>query len=214
MRIRPRGNQAWLRGRGGTSPGMIRYAVLPTIAVAMTLGLAPAAHADTHYGGTGLYKQTSPASPALSLIRRDDGRIQARVNTGYGGLRRSAQQQSFIFSAGVSQSRVLRGRPLSSAAIWSSRSGCARPDRACAGGTGAAARWCSRCCRAATASAGRRSRPARRCRSVKAWWAASSRPWSQVSDLTRCAGSVWMRCSSASMTVAVRAVLARRASST
>jgi hypothetical protein len=62
---------------------MIRYAVLPTIAVAMTLGLAPAAHADTHYGGTGLYKQTSPASPALSLIRRDDGRIQARVNTGY-----------------------------------------------------------------------------------------------------------------------------------
>ena len=68
---------------------MIRYAVLPTIAVAMTLGLAPAAHADTHYGGTGLYKQTAPANPTISLIRRDNGRIEARVNTAYyrcGGL--------------------------------------------------------------------------------------------------------------------------------
>ena len=58
-----------------------------------------------------------------------------------------------ILSAGVSQPSVLRGRPLSSVAI-SSSAVCRRAleDRCPWAGTGAAARWCSRCCRAATAS--------------------------------------------------------------
>jgi len=62
---------------------MNRYAVLPTIAVAMTSGLAPAARADTHYGGTGLYKQTQPGNPTISLIKRDNGTIDARLNLAY-----------------------------------------------------------------------------------------------------------------------------------
>jgi hypothetical protein len=47
------------------------------------LGLsAPAAQADTQYGGTGLYKGKSPAAPSVSLLRRDDGQIVARVMVG------------------------------------------------------------------------------------------------------------------------------------
>jgi hypothetical protein len=45
-----------------------------------TLGLsAPAARADTQYGGTGLYKGTVPAAPSISLLRRDNGQIAGRI---------------------------------------------------------------------------------------------------------------------------------------
>lgn len=45
-----------------------------------TLGLsAPPAYADTEYGGTGLYKNVSPANPSISLVRHDDGRISGRA---------------------------------------------------------------------------------------------------------------------------------------
>jgi hypothetical protein len=40
---------------------------------------APTAQAATEYGGTGLYKNTSPANPAMSLVRHDDGRITGRA---------------------------------------------------------------------------------------------------------------------------------------
>ena len=61
-------------------------------------------------------------------------------------------------SAGVFQPRVLRGLPFSSAATSSSRSpGDGQPGWCPWGSTGAAARWWSRCCPAARASAGRRS---------------------------------------------------------
>jgi hypothetical protein len=44
------------------------------------LGLsAPAAQADTQYGGTGLYKGTTPAAPSISLLRRDNGQIAGRL---------------------------------------------------------------------------------------------------------------------------------------
>jgi hypothetical protein len=47
------------------------------------LGLsAPLAHADTMYGGTGLYKGTRPANPSISLLRRDDGGVTGRVMLG------------------------------------------------------------------------------------------------------------------------------------
>jgi hypothetical protein len=48
-----------------------------------TLGLsAPTAQADTQYGGTGLYKGNQPAPPSISLLRRDNGQIAARVLLG------------------------------------------------------------------------------------------------------------------------------------
>ena len=50
------------------------------------------------------------------------------------------------------------------------------------GSTGAAARWCSRCCRVARGSGGRRSRPAGPAATVISVWRAISLPWSQVSD--------------------------------
>ena len=62
---------------------MIRYAVLPTIAVAMTLGLAPAAHADTHYGGTGLYKQTRRGTRRWPDPTRQRHGSTARLNLAY-----------------------------------------------------------------------------------------------------------------------------------
>jgi hypothetical protein len=44
------------------------------------LGLsAPAAQADTQYGGTGLYKGKSPAAPSITLLRRDNGQIAVRL---------------------------------------------------------------------------------------------------------------------------------------
>jgi hypothetical protein len=47
------------------------------------LGLsAPAAQADTQYGGHGLYKGTRPANPSISLLRHDDGRVTGRVVLG------------------------------------------------------------------------------------------------------------------------------------
>ena len=48
-----------------------------------TLGLsAPTAQADTQYGGTGLYKGNQPANPSISLLRRDNGQIAARIVLG------------------------------------------------------------------------------------------------------------------------------------
>ena len=52
------------------------------IATATLLTSAPAAHADTQYGGTGLYKGTRPANPSISLLRRDDGSVAGRVVVG------------------------------------------------------------------------------------------------------------------------------------
>ena len=58
----------------------------------------------------------------------------------------------------------------------------ARTGRCPWGSTGAAARWCSRCCRVARASAGRRSRSRSPRSTAIAAWLAISLPWSQVSD--------------------------------
>jgi hypothetical protein len=64
----------------GTRVGVrLHYTGLLVFATA-TLGLsAPAAQADTQYGGTGLYKGKSPAAPSISLLRRDNGQIAGRV---------------------------------------------------------------------------------------------------------------------------------------
>ena len=74
----------------------------------------------------------------------------------------SSPSRAAICSAGVVHPSVLRGRPLSAAAI-ASRVAWSWTDRSVPwAGSHAAARWCSRCSRAATASADRRSRPALR----------------------------------------------------
>ena len=52
------------------------------IATATLWVSAPAASADTQYGGTGLYKGTSPANPSISIVRRDDGSVVGRVVAG------------------------------------------------------------------------------------------------------------------------------------
>jgi hypothetical protein len=65
---------------------------------------------------------------------------------------------------GVWKPRVCRGRPLSSAAIASSRSWVTAASRRSWAGIGGAGRWCSRCCHAAKGCAGHRNRPPRRCR--------------------------------------------------
>lgn len=49
------------------------------IATATLWAGAPAAHADTLYGGSGLAKGTSPSSPSVALLRRDDGSVSARA---------------------------------------------------------------------------------------------------------------------------------------
>ena len=82
---------------------MIRYAVLPSIALAVTLGPAPAAHADTHYGGTGLYKQTSPGNPTISLIRRDNGTVDARLTLSYSRCRVYANYGEVLRGRGTLQ---------------------------------------------------------------------------------------------------------------
>ena len=61
---------------------MNRFALLG-LALAVPLCLTPAARADTQYAGTGLHAQTSLANPSISLIRRDDGTVSARVNLSY-----------------------------------------------------------------------------------------------------------------------------------
>ena len=91
--------------------------------------------------------------------------------------------------AGVFQPRVLRGRAFS----WRGDRGQVlaavhRPGRCPWGSTGAAARWCSRCCPAATASAGRRSRCPGRWPGRSGRGPAISLPWSQVSDRRSCRG--------------------------
>jgi hypothetical protein len=47
-------------------------------AAGIALAAAPAARADTQYGGAGLFKGR-PAAPYTSMVRTDDGRIQMRV---------------------------------------------------------------------------------------------------------------------------------------
>ncbi|MDA0166106.1 hypothetical protein OM076_37930 [Solirubrobacter ginsenosidimutans] len=47
-------------------------------AAGVFLAAAPAAHADTHYGGAAVLKGRG-AAPYTSLVRKDDGRIQMRV---------------------------------------------------------------------------------------------------------------------------------------
>src|SRR4051794_29004790 len=44
---------------------------------------APAALADTQYGGTG-FNAKRASGPSITLIRRDDGRIDVRLASGYG----------------------------------------------------------------------------------------------------------------------------------
>ena len=68
-----------MRTRGTQRRVRLHYTGLLVIATA-TLGLsAPTAQADTQYGGTGLYKGTGPAAPSISLLRRDNGQVGARV---------------------------------------------------------------------------------------------------------------------------------------
>jgi hypothetical protein len=57
----------------------IKYTGLLFIATVSLALSAPTAHADTQYGGTGLYKGSVPAAPLISLLRRDNGQIAARV---------------------------------------------------------------------------------------------------------------------------------------
>ena len=58
------------------------------IVTAGLLAAAPPAHADTQYGGTG--NTGAPAvGPPLSLVRHDDGRIDARLGSGYTCSKRS-----------------------------------------------------------------------------------------------------------------------------
>ena len=68
------------------------------------------------------------------------------------------------------------------------------------GSTGGAGRWCSRWCRAARGSSGRRSRPATPVSMVNRACSAISLPWSQVSDRISCAGSVVIAAARASAT--------------
>ena len=52
------------------------------IAAAMLAVGAPAAHADTNYGGSALVNG-APAAPYIGLVRHDDGRIAVRVAIAY-----------------------------------------------------------------------------------------------------------------------------------
>ncbi len=53
------------------------------VAAAALLAAAPAtAVADTHYGGSGVYKATQLTSPSASVVLHDDGRISARLAVG------------------------------------------------------------------------------------------------------------------------------------
>ena len=107
-------------------------------------------------------------------------------------------------SAGVWNSRVLRGRPLSLAAIGVEvGGGVDRPGRCPWGSTGAAGRWCSRWCRAA-----RGVGVAEVDRQVGGdgdlGVPAISMPWSQVSERRRAAGSVAILAVMASRTASAR----------
>ena len=74
----------------------------------------------------------------------------------------SAESSLARRSAGVSQPSVLRGRLVEFGGDDGRCFACGRTGRCPWGSTGAAGRWCSRWCRAARASAGRRSRSAGR----------------------------------------------------
>lgn len=72
----------------------------PTLlAIVFVAGLvaAPAAAADTQYGGSALYKGTSPANPSLSLTLRDNGTAAARVGFAYSC--RGIADYSFVMRA-------------------------------------------------------------------------------------------------------------------
>ncbi|WP_157592669.1 hypothetical protein [Solirubrobacter soli] len=70
---------SFMRTRGTRLGVRLHYTGLLVFATA-TLGLsAPTAQADTQYGGTGLYKGNIPAAPSISLVRRDNGQVAARV---------------------------------------------------------------------------------------------------------------------------------------
>jgi len=62
---------------------MPRRPALLVIALLAALYAAPAALADTQYGGSGLYKGKAVASPSVTLTVRDDGTAAARVAFGY-----------------------------------------------------------------------------------------------------------------------------------
>jgi hypothetical protein len=53
----------------------MRAALFAAVAVLLA---APAARADTHYGGAGVF-EGRPAAPYTSMVRKDDGRIVMRV---------------------------------------------------------------------------------------------------------------------------------------
>jgi hypothetical protein len=52
------------------------------LTAAAFLALAPAARADTSYGGVAALRN-APAGPVISLVRHDDGRVSARVGVAY-----------------------------------------------------------------------------------------------------------------------------------
>jgi len=62
---------------------MPRRSALLVIALLAVLSAAPAASADTQYGGGALYKGKSPANPAITLTLRDNGTVAARVSFAY-----------------------------------------------------------------------------------------------------------------------------------
>ena len=107
-------------------------------------------------------RPSAPEADALSPELRARGGLTRLVEGGLvekPDLGSSYQRNSCcIFSAGVFHSSVLRGRPLSSAAIRQVRLGAGR-EVWLRGGIAAVARWCSRSSRVARGSGDRRSRP-------------------------------------------------------
>jgi hypothetical protein len=57
----------------------VRPAALAVLTGALLVA-APAAHADTHYGGAAVSKGR-PAGPYTALVRKDDGRIVMRITS-------------------------------------------------------------------------------------------------------------------------------------
>ena len=101
-----------------------------------------------------------------------------------GGL---VSRNSARASAGVFQPSVLRAGRSARQRPRPAAPGLYRPGRCPWGNTGAAARWCSRCCPAARASAGRRSNLQSAATANRAW-DRISQPWSQVSDRRSASG--------------------------
>jgi hypothetical protein len=52
------------------------------VTAALTAATAPAARAETHYGGAGI-RNGAPAVPSISIVHRDDGTVIGRIAAGH-----------------------------------------------------------------------------------------------------------------------------------